>query len=114
PVIAPMGAQTAIEGQTFSVPIGAADPDIPVRPLVFSLDNGPAGASIDPTTGLFTWDVPNEQLGTFLVTVRVTEVGQDPLSTIATFNITVVSNFEIGFGIVLSTRLNDVAIGPFS
>ena len=48
----------------------------------FSLDSGaPAGASIDPTTGIFRWTPTETQgPGVYWVSVRVTDDGQPPLS----------------------------------
>jgi len=55
--------------------------------LIFSLDAGaPAGARIDPRSGLFSWNVPATQApGDYPVTVRVTDTGIPRLSTTQTF-----------------------------
>jgi VCBS repeat-containing protein len=51
------------------------DTDIPAQPLTYSLINAPAGASINPTTGAFTW-TPSEAQGNgsaYSFTVRVSD-----------------------------------------
>ncbi len=67
------------------------DPDLPADNLSFSLDAGaPAGATINPTTGEFTW-TPDESQGPAVhsVTVRVTDDGVPSLDHFETINITV-------------------------
>jgi hypothetical protein len=70
----------------FSFTAVASDPDVPAQPLTLSLDpNGlPAGATINPTNGLFTWQ-PSEDHGgnAFAVTVRVADNGTPPLTNSA-------------------------------
>jgi Ca2+-binding RTX toxin-like protein len=66
-------------------------PPPPAQTLRFSLDPGaPAGASIDPETGVFAW-LPSETQGPrdHSVTVRVADDGSPSLSTSQTFTITV-------------------------
>jgi cyclophilin family peptidyl-prolyl cis-trans isomerase len=75
PVLDPIGQQTVNVGGTVTFTATASDPDIPQNNLTFSLDSGaPAGATIDPQTGAFSW-TPTAQQGTgfFDVTVRVTD-----------------------------------------
>ncbi|WP_345327834.1 putative Ig domain-containing protein, partial [Novipirellula rosea] len=60
PVLNPVGNKSATEGTLLSFTASATDADLPANTLTFSLANGtggsvPAGASIDPTTGVFTW-----------------------------------------------------------
>ncbi len=84
-----------LPGTSLSFVIAAFDPDIPQRSIVFSLAPGsPAGAAIDPSTGLFTFDAPaGASLGVLPVTVRATEgSGEGEISSTTTFNIIVVDN----------------------
>jgi hypothetical protein len=70
--------------------VGASDIDVPVQTLTFSLSGTiPAGASIDPSTGVFTWTPTEEQDGTYTFDVVVTDDGSPPLSDSATVAITV-------------------------
>jgi len=69
----------------------ATDGDNPTNVLTFSLDPGaPAGAAIEPNTGLFTW-VPNEQQGPTIlpITVRVTDNGLPNLSSSRSFTVSI-------------------------
>jgi hypothetical protein len=69
----------------------ASDPDVPTQTLTFSLGAGaPAGASIDPGSGLFSWTPSEDQgPGMYPLTVIVTDDGIPPLSDAETFTITV-------------------------
>ncbi|MFN0068624.1 MAG: lamin tail domain-containing protein [Limisphaerales bacterium] len=83
----------------FTVPDGtlvtftnrAADVDLPAQKLAFTLDPGaPAGAAVDPQTGVFTWPVPvDAPAGTNTITVRVTDDALQPLSAAQTFRVIV-------------------------
>jgi hypothetical protein len=61
-------------------PLGGALPN-PANTLVFSLEGTvPAGAGIDPVTGVFSWTPSPEQApGEYTLTVRVTDDGEPPL-----------------------------------
>jgi YD repeat-containing protein len=56
PVLQPVGDHTLSEGDTLVLPVLAVDPD--GDPLTFSATNLPAGASLDPQTGVLRW-TPN-------------------------------------------------------
>ncbi len=94
PVLAPIGNKTVTEGDVLTFTAAATDPD-PGQTLTFSLENGvsgqvPAGASIDPNTGVFTW-TPTEAdgPGTFTFDVVVTDNARSDRETITvTVNVT--------------------------
>src|SRR5207302_1709506 len=68
----------------------ATDPDTG-QTLTFTLDPGsPAGASINPGTGVFSW-TPTEAQGpsSYATTVRVTDNGSPPMSDPETITVTV-------------------------
>ncbi len=91
PVLDPIGNQTVDELTQLSFVATATDADLPANTLTFSLDVGaPAGASIDPSSGAFTF-TPSEAQGPGLypVTVRVTDDGTPALDDFETFDITV-------------------------
>ncbi len=91
PVLAAIDDQTIGEGNELSLLVTATDADDPPNTLTFLLDSGaPAGAAIDPESGLFTW-TPSESQGpgTYEITVRVIDNGSPPLSDTATFQVTV-------------------------
>lgn len=58
--------------------------------LTYSLSNAPAGASIHPTSGVFTWTPTETQgPGIYQITVRVTDNNLPPASDAKTFQVTV-------------------------
>ena len=90
PVLEPIGDRSATEGQTLSFTAVAADPNLG-QPLTFSLQGTvPAGASINPATGLFTWTPTEAQgPGAYQVTVRVADNGTPALFDEETISISV-------------------------
>jgi hypothetical protein len=74
---------------TFSAPV--YDLDVPFELLAFKLGtDAPAGASIDPATGVFVW-TPSEAQGPgiYPITIIVTDNGTPPLSDSNSFTVTV-------------------------
>src|SRR5204863_4951334 len=53
---------TIDEEQPYTFTATASDHDLPAQTLIFSLSGAPAGAAIDPSTGVFTW-TPTEAQG---------------------------------------------------
>ncbi len=96
PELAAIGTQNINEGSELTFTASATDPDLDsegaaLNTLTFSLDEGaPTGASIDPTSGVFTWTPSEDQgPGTYTVTVRVTDDGTPALDDFETITITV-------------------------
>ena len=91
PVVAPIGDRAVKVGTRLSFTVSATDADLPRQALRFSLDPGaPAGASIDPVTGVFSWTPsPNQGSSTNPVSVRVTDSGTPPLSATNSFVVVV-------------------------
>ncbi len=91
PVLASIPPQTVTEGQLLTFTATATDPDVPPQKLTFTLGgNAPAGATIDPVSGVFRWTPPIGLGGsTQSVTVVVTDNGTPPLSDQANVSITV-------------------------
>jgi hypothetical protein len=88
PVLASIGNRSGTVGNTLSFTATATDGDLPTNTLTFSLDPGaPAGASINSTTGVFTWTPATA--GSFPVTIRVTDNGTPSRSASETITITV-------------------------
>ena len=69
PVLAAIGPQTVAEETLLTFTATATDSDLPAQPLTFSLADAPAGASIDPASGVFTW-TPTEAQGPAQLHVR--------------------------------------------
>lgn len=58
-----------ISGTPFTYQVKAKDPDN--DPIIFSLGEGaPEGMTINPTSGLVTWDIPPNTTGTFRIIVK--------------------------------------------
>ncbi|MBY0523364.1 MAG: putative Ig domain-containing protein [Gemmataceae bacterium] len=91
PVLDPIADQTVTAGQTLSFTVTASDADVPANGLTFSLGvDAPAGASIEPTSGVFTWTPPAGQApGLYTFTVRVTDDGSPNYSNAKPVAITV-------------------------
>ena len=94
PVLASIGNQSIGQGETLSFTASATDCDLPAQSLAYTLDSGaPAGASISPATGAFSWSVPaNQTVGTYPITIRVTDNGSPAKDDFETITITVTSN----------------------
>ena len=103
PTMASIAPITADEGLLVSFVAQASDPDLPAQSLRFSLEAGaPAGASIDPISGLFQW-TPDDDAGasTQAVSVRVSDDGPGNLSTTQRVEISVRPRFKVVFSEVL-------------
>lgn len=77
PTLTSLGSQTVDEQTELRLTVTATDPNLPSDNLFFSLGAGsPAGASINPTSGVLTW-LPTEGDGPALVNIkiRVTDAG---------------------------------------
>ncbi|MBC8003174.1 MAG: lamin tail domain-containing protein, partial [Opitutaceae bacterium] len=84
----------------FSLPIVAADNDLPSQVLTFSLEpGGPPQATINPTTGLFTW-TPGVAyvLSTNTITVQIADNGSPNLFSTRTFRTIVTAVLEAKIG----------------
>ncbi len=55
PVLAAIPAKTVNQGVRLTFTASAADADLPANTLTYSLSGAPTGASIDASTGVFTW-----------------------------------------------------------
>jgi hypothetical protein len=63
PVLDPPGSRDVVEGGLLRFTVGAFDPD--GDPLAYAATNLPPGASLDPTTGVFTWTPGYDQAGSY-------------------------------------------------
>ncbi len=95
PVVQSVAPQFVLQGETLEFDVVASDDDLPTQTLIYSLDPGaPVGASIDPSTGRFTYNAPIDQpLGDVVVTIRVSDgAGVDALSATTSVTIDVVDD----------------------
>lgn len=60
PVLAPVGGKAGVAGALLTFAVTADDPN-PADAMTFSLIGAPAGAAIDPVTGVFSWTPTDAQ-----------------------------------------------------
>lgn len=89
PVFTPITAQSVVVGLTVGLTLSATDANSHTLQFDFNDTTPPTGATLDPNTGVFSWDASN--VGEFTFTVRVLETNGYPsnLSAIQNFTITV-------------------------
>jgi carbonic anhydrase/acetyltransferase-like protein (isoleucine patch superfamily) len=88
--LAAIPSYTLNAGAILSVTNSATDPNQPPLPLTFSLLSAPAGATIDPVSGQFTWRPTVAQANTTnLITVQVVNQAAVPLTATQSFAVTV-------------------------
>jgi hypothetical protein len=88
----PVANTSLTAGQTLMVTNSAVDPYAPPRTLTWSLATAPAGAAIDPASGIITWRPGATQANsTNIFTVRVADNGTPSLTTNQTFQVVVAS-----------------------
>ena len=73
PVLDPVGTQTAEDLTLLTFTANANDVDLPANKLTFSLFGEPAGALINPDTGVFTWIPPSNDSGSYNVDLWVND-----------------------------------------
>jgi hypothetical protein len=90
PVVDPIADQTVDEETELTFTASATDPDIPANAFLFSLSGAPAGATINPTSGAFSW-TPTEAEGPGVYTFQVvaTDNGSPALAGQTTVKVTV-------------------------
>jgi len=82
--------QTAPALSTLVVTNRAVDADVPTNTFTFSLVAAPAGAKLDPVTGVLAWTPTASQAGsTNVITVKVTDNGTPPSSGSGSFTVIV-------------------------
>lgn len=84
----------------------ATDSDVPAQTLTFSLVGAPAGASINSSTGVFTWTPTEAQgPGVYPFTVRVSD-GSNNTDAPITITVTEVNSLPVATGASVSTHMN--------
>ena len=74
--------------------------------LTYSLSNAPAGATINPTNGVFTWSPTEAQgPGIYNITVRVTDNNLPPASDAKTFQVTVNETNQAPVLVAITNRI---------
>lgn len=89
PALAAVEAQTVDENQLLTVQLTGSDPDgEDAGKLVYSVNNLPAGATIDPAAGVIRWTPSFEQSGSYTLNAQVA----DPDGLTAPQSVTVTVN----------------------
>lgn len=74
PTLDDIPSQTVDELSELTFTVSASDPDLPADVLHFSLSGEPpSGASIDPSSGIFFWTPAENQNGTHILNVTVSD-----------------------------------------
>jgi Putative Ig domain/Bacterial Ig domain len=89
PVLGVIGDQSGSPRNNFTFTATATDPDRPQNILTFSLIGAPAGAFINPSSGVFSWTPSRTQTGQFTFTVRVSDNGSPAMSDEQSVTVTV-------------------------
>lgn len=90
PIISAIPAHDVVANNSLRFFIPSSDTDLPEQNLKYALTGGsPLGAVISADTGEFVWIPSETQIGTFTLTVTVTDDGIPPLSTSADFVVNV-------------------------
>jgi endonuclease G, mitochondrial len=91
PELSPIGNKSVVPGDTLNFTATASDVDFPADTLTFSLAGTiPAGASINPLSGEFSWKPEDSQYGQHSLTVQATDAGG--LYSQQTFTVSVEDN----------------------
>jgi hypothetical protein len=102
PQLAPIPGRTAVRGSLVTFAATSTDLQAPPQRFTYSLAAGsPAGASIDPLSGIFTWTPPaTHPAGGYPVTVRVSDNGVPPLSTEFTTTISLFPGYATNISLI--------------
>ena len=96
-MLAPIGNKYVHQGQTLTFTASATDSDLPAQTLTFSLGAAPNGASINPSSGLFTWPTAGAPApSTNLVIVQVADNGTPSLSDSEMVTMVVLARLNFG------------------
>ena len=109
PVLAAIGSKTATVGQALAFTASASDPDAG-QTLSYALVGAPAGATINPSTGAFSWTPTAAQVGANTVTVRVSDTGSPVLTAEETIAVTVSAASGGTYAFYRAVNLNGPAL----
>ncbi|MCA1625403.1 MAG: DNA/RNA non-specific endonuclease [Acidobacteria bacterium] len=104
PMLATIGNKTVNEDTPLTFTASATDSDVPANALNFSLVGAPTGASINSSTGVFTWT--STEPGIYTFTVRVTDDGNPALSDLEEITVTVLDTTAPTITIASPTAVN--------
>ena len=117
PVLSPIANFTINDGDLLNFTCTAADLDCPPNAVTFTLASGaPAGAAINPVSGLLTWTPTAWQApSTNLISIIATDNGVPPLSATQQFTVIVqhvLPDFTLGIGStnLLAAETNSIPV----
>lgn len=88
PVIAAIGNQTLIAGQTLAITNSILNPDTPPLTLNWNLVSAPTGMALGSATGILNWrPAISQSPATNLISLKVTDSGTPPLSGTQQFSV---------------------------
>ncbi|HTI70104.1 MAG TPA: lamin tail domain-containing protein [Candidatus Limnocylindria bacterium] len=96
PKLNPLPDVVVAEGSPVVVTASVTDLDLPVQHMTYTLGPGtPAGAGIDPNTGVFTWITPDDTGATTnTITIVATDNGPGNLSDTKSFTVSTTVRFH--------------------
>ena len=90
PSLVPVSDRTINVGVNLSITNNATDADVPAQTLTFSLAGGPTNATLNPSSGIFTWrPLVNQGDTTNAMAIVVADNGTPSLSATQRFNVVV-------------------------
>jgi hypothetical protein len=93
PAILAISDRTVGIGETITFAVAVTDPDLPAQQFSFDFPvTPPAGATLDPTNGLFAWTANTEGTNTFYL--RATDNGSPSLSDTRSFDVIVTRQLQ--------------------
>lgn len=90
PTLAAISNRTVVAGAVVNFTNSASDTNLPAQTLTYSLQNGPAGALVNSSNGVFSWRPTIAQSpSNYSMRVVVTDSGVPPLSATQAFSVAV-------------------------
>ena len=113
PVLDVILEQAVDEMSTLIFVARATDEDLPSDTLTYGLEDPPAGASMDPATGAFTWTPTEDQNGIHTITVTVSDGngGTDSQDVQVTVNEV---NMPPTLDVILAQTIDELAMLTFT
>src|SRR5439155_469778 len=115
PVIAAIGPKTVNEGQAIAFTASATDANLHAQTLTYSLGSGaPAGAAIQPATGVFSWTPTEAQgPGDYPISVRVSD-GTASVDSAVAIHVNDVTSAPVLAGVPASATIPELAAYSFT
>jgi hypothetical protein len=117
PTLAPIGNKAVNEGSALTFTASATDTDTPAQTLTYSLVGAPATATINGSSGAFSWTPTDGPAQTATFKVRVTDNGTPTLSdeeeiTVTVNNVAPTATFNAPTTVSAGANINLSMTGP--